>query len=63
MKTMAKLLFALLVLASTLLWSPAPSLALPSACDQRCRYPNTLHDECCYGSSCQFWTTCYNWIA
>lgn len=63
MKTTARLLFALLVLASTLLWAPAPSLALPSACELRCSYPNTYYDECCYGRNCQYWDYCYNWIA
>ena len=59
MKATTKFFFALLTLAYALLWAPAPSLALPSACELRCPYPGTDYDECCYGDECEYWTYCY----
>lgn len=50
----------LLAFALALIIGSAPSAALPSACNQRCFYPNTCYDEC--EAAIGQWTTCFDYF-
>lgn len=58
MKPTVKL--SLLAFALALIINSAPSTAIPSACNQKCYYPDTCRQQCMteYGT----WITCYQYF-